>query len=64
MVKRTAVVLLCPFYPPNLGGVETHLQLLTDYLVGKNYLISVLTYQPLVTKSPYKKHEKKSKSFV
>jgi len=57
--KKVGVMLLCPFYPPNLGGVETHLQLLTDYLVKGKYEVFVLTYKPLITRVKYKPYEER-----
>lgn len=58
-MKKPNVLILCPFYPPNLGGVETHLQLLTDYLNDQKFKVFVLTYRPLVSKvASYKPYEK------
>lgn len=52
MSKETGVLILTPFYEPNIGGVETHLKDLTDYLrADGGYKIFVLTYQPLTTKA-------------
>lgn len=52
-MTKPRVLLICPFYPPNLGGVETHLQLLTEYLVSKKMSTTVLTYRPLTSSVDY-----------
>lgn len=44
------VLLLTPFFPPNLGGVETHLTDLCNGLRKKNYFVYVLSYQPITVK--------------
>ncbi len=43
------VAIVCPFFAPNIGGVETHLTDLTNYLEKKGIPTTVLTYQPLTT---------------
>ncbi len=43
------ILLLSFVFSPNLGGVETHLDDLVSYLSGKNYYVTVLTYQPLIS---------------
>ena len=56
MIKKPGVLILTPFYEPNIGGVETHLKDLTTYLrKQKKVNVFVLTYQPLTTKAkgPY-----------
>lgn len=45
------VLMICPFAHPNIGGVETHLSKLTDYLVKRGHFVCLLTYQPLTTKA-------------
>jgi len=59
MSDKHGVLILSPFYEPNIGGVETHLKDLTNYLrrVGR-YRVYVLTYQPLTTKSKGASFEK------
>lgn len=53
------ILIICPFFRPNIGGVESHLDLLTKYLVKNNYKTTVLTYKPLTTKTnDYQKIEK------
>ena len=52
------ILQLTAHYYPNVGGVETHLTDLVKYLQNKNYDVTVLTYQPLVTKASWKIHEK------
>ncbi len=42
------VLILTPFFSPNVGGVETHLDDLVDVLKDKNFKSYVLTYQPLM----------------
>lgn len=50
MSDKTGVLIVTPFYEPNIGGVETHLKDLTDYLrKDGRYRIYVLTYQPITT---------------
>lgn len=41
------ILLITPFAPPNLGGAETHLEDLYEYLRHQGYLVTLLTYQPL-----------------
>lgn len=56
MIEKPGVLILTPFYEPNLGGVETHLKDLTNYLRKEDkHKVYVLTYQPIVTKTkgPY-----------
>lgn len=47
---RRSILILSPFFKPNIGGVETHLDDLCKYLKKQNcYRIYVLTYQPITT---------------
>ena len=48
--KKT-VLMICPFARPNIGGVESHLDKLIDYLTSKNIFIYLITYQPLTVKA-------------
>lgn len=58
-MKTKNILIICPFFKPNIGGVESHLDLLTKYLVKHNYKTTVLTYKPITTKNiSYKKIEK------
>ena len=41
------VLILTPFYPSNIGGLETHLADLTRYLCGRGHKVWVVTYTPL-----------------
>lgn len=43
------ILLLSPFFSPNVGGVETHLNKLIAYLHERNHKVIVITYQPLTT---------------
>lgn len=47
---KKSVLILCPFFRPNVGGVETHLDDLCEYLRKRQIKVFVLTYQPLVGK--------------
>lgn len=59
MNKKPGVLILTPFYEPNIGGVETHLKDLTDYLrKDDRYRVYVLTYQPITTKAKGKYFER------
>lgn len=48
------VLILTPFFSPNIGGVETHLDDLVNLLKDQPFHTYVLTYQPLMlqTKAP------------
>lgn len=48
--NKPNILLLTPFFYPNIGGVETHLTDLCNYLTGKDYKLYVLTYFPLTTR--------------
>jgi glycosyltransferase involved in cell wall biosynthesis len=50
-MDELGVLILCPFFRPNVGGVETHLDDLCEYLRRKGYRVYVLTYQPLTTRA-------------
>jgi phosphatidylinositol glycan class A protein len=41
--------MISPFFSPNIGGVETHLNDLCKYLQKRGHRIFVITYQPLTT---------------
>lgn len=44
------VLTVCPFAPPNLGGVESHISKLIKYLTtARGWRVILLTYQPLST---------------
>lgn len=63
-MKTKNILIICPFFRPNIGGVESHLNLLTQYLVKHNYQTTVLTYKPITTKTDkYIKFEK-SKNLI
>jgi glycosyltransferase involved in cell wall biosynthesis len=55
------VFILSPFFAPNVGGVETHLEDLTDSLRKDKYTTYVLTYTPLTTRAYAPYFEKKDK---
>lgn len=57
-MSKKSVLIICPFFPPNVGGVETHLNGLVDYLSTKGHKVIVQTYKPLLTHvKNYKKKE-------
>lgn len=41
------ILIITPFFWPNVGGVETHLNDLRRYLANRNFKVQVLTYQPI-----------------
>ena len=47
------ILQLTVHYEPNVGGVETHLSDLVHGLIKRNHTVFVLTYRPLVAKTPY-----------
>jgi len=50
--KKTGILILTPFYRPNIGGVESYLHDLSEYLRTHGYAIYVLTYTPLTVNVP------------
>lgn len=50
------ILLISPFFPPDVGGVETMLSKFCDYLSKKEYDTVIMTYNPLFvkTKVPFK----------
>ena len=44
-------LIITPFFRPNVGGVETHLDDLVTELVKKNYKTKLLTLMPVTTKN-------------
>ncbi len=50
MEKKLSIFKITPFFSPNIGGVETHLDDLVEYLDSNNISVTVLTYKPLTTK--------------
>ena len=57
--KKESVLILSPFFSPNIGGVETHFDDLCEYLRKNGHKVFVITYQPLTTKAKGQKLEKK-----
>jgi len=58
-----SVLIITPFFSPNIGGVETHLDDLVDALDKNGYKVYVQTYSPLTTDSEaWKAKEKKGKN--
>ena len=56
--NQKGVLILTPFFSPNIGGVETHLDNLVSNLDEKGYRIFVQTYSPLTTENTsWKKNE-------
>ena len=47
--KPRRVLILTPFASPNRGGAETHIDRLIAALARRNILVTLLTYQPLVS---------------
>lgn len=54
----TKVLIICPFVSPNIGGVESHLDKLMDFLAKKKIYVYLVAYQPLVAEAKGKKFEK------
>ena len=53
-----SILILSPFFRPNIGGVETYLNDLCEYLRRENYTVFVITYQPLTSRARGLKVEK------
>ena len=56
--NKKGVLILTPFFSPNIGGVETHLDNLVSILDEKGYKVFVQTFSPITTENiPWKKNE-------
>lgn len=62
MQRRNAhVLIIIPFFKPNVGGVETRFDNICDWLSNKGFKVTVLTYQPITTSNVRGKlYEKKA----
>jgi glycosyltransferase involved in cell wall biosynthesis len=47
---KKRVLILSPFFKPNIGGVENYLDDLCGYLRTHGYMVYVITYQPLTVR--------------
>lgn len=56
---KESLLIICPFFTPNIGGVETHLDDLCEYLRTNGRKVYVLAYQPITTKARGAAFEKK-----
>lgn len=54
------ILMICPFARPNIGGAESHLDKLINYLYKKNVFVYLLAYQPLASSVRGEKIEKGS----
>jgi len=59
MSNQKSILIITTVYPPSIGGVETHIQDLTEFLSEQGYYVYVLTYQPIAGKVKAKPLEKK-----
>jgi glycosyltransferase involved in cell wall biosynthesis len=58
-MKKKGILILTPFYSPNLGGVETSLDDLSVALTKRDYNVFVQTYSPITTPdASWKSYEK------
>lgn len=61
---KKKILIITPFFEPNIGGVETHLNDLCNYLSSHDFRVFVLTYQPLTTKIKARQFEKKKNLYI
>ncbi len=54
------VLIISPFFSPNIGGVETHLDDLCSFLSSRGHAVQVVTYQPLTVQRHAPKKEVKA----
>jgi glycosyltransferase involved in cell wall biosynthesis len=59
---KKSILILTPFFYPNIGGVETHLSDLVTKLTQLNYRVFVQTYSPITTPNTKWKKQEKSKN--
>jgi glycosyltransferase involved in cell wall biosynthesis len=54
------ILLISFVFSPNIGGVESHLDDLTNYMSKKGHAVTVITYKPLITKEDIPFWEKRN----
>ena len=59
MKDKNIVLQITPFFRPDTGGIQTHLDDLCEYLRNNGWYIYVYTYQPLELKKKASKLEKR-----
>jgi len=65
MARLKTILILCPFFSPNIGGVETHLDDLVAKLDDLNYRVFVQSYSPITTQNvKWSKLEKKNNTTI
>lgn len=59
MDKDRTVLIVTSHYPPNIGGVESHLQALVSSLMRRKWRVIISTYQPLASSKtvPFKEEK-------
>lgn len=62
--SKKTVLIITSHYPPNMGGVETHLQGLVNALLKRDWNIIISTYQPLAARKHAKTIEKNGNLIV
>ncbi len=59
---KPGILILTPFFSPNIGGTERQLDDLTNALDDYGYKVYVQTYSPLTVTTKWKKTEKRGKN--
>ncbi len=63
--KNVKSILLISFvFSPNIGGVESHLDDLCDFLKKENHHVTVITYQPIISTGKGKYFERDKNSLI
>ena len=56
-LKKKRIMIISPFASPNIGGVESHLDKLIRKATENDFYVILITYQPLTTKTQWKKKD-------
>lgn len=64
MKKYNPVLIVTPFFSPNIGGVESHLDDLVAELNKRKIPSIISTYSPITTKVTWKRYEKRKYSTI
>jgi glycosyltransferase involved in cell wall biosynthesis len=55
---RESIVMITPFFNPNIGGVEVHLEDLCRFLLKRGHRVFVVTFQPMTVRVRAPKRER------